>query len=106
MWFWEKQFSSIDAEEVWCLESTYEEDELLQALSSMNSDTAPGPNGFIIAFFFLFKFAGGCERRYYARVSHLSLVRYVWESIPVTFITPIQNKATAVDVRISGILVL
>ena len=37
LWFWEKQFSSIDAEEIWCLECTYEEDELLQALSSMNS---------------------------------------------------------------------
>jgi hypothetical protein len=44
-------FDSIGEEEVIWLEKTFEECEVFEVMKALNSDKAPGPNGFTMAFF-------------------------------------------------------
>ena len=44
-------FSAIDGVVVECLEKAFTEEEVFEAITNMNGDKSPGPDGFSLAFF-------------------------------------------------------
>ena len=91
------QFSSISSEEAGWLERPFEEEEILQAMSNMNDDKAPSPDGFPMSFFH------ACwpilRADLLAIFSEFHEFGSFQRSLNATFLTLIPKKANAVKIR-------
>jgi exonuclease III len=90
-------FSSISSDEAGWLERPFEEEEIFQAVSKMNGDKAPGPDGFPMSFFH------ACwpilRADLLAVFSEFHEFGSFQRSLNATFLTLIPKKTNAVEVR-------
>jgi hypothetical protein len=91
------QFSSISSDEAVWLERLFEEEEIFHAVSNMNGDKAPGPDGFPMSFFH------ACwpilRADLLAVFSEFHEFGSFQRSLNATFLTLIPKKTNAVEVR-------
>ena len=90
-------FSSISYDEACWLERPFEEEEIFQAVSNMNGNKAPGPDGFPMSFFH------ACwpilRADLLAVFSEFHEFGSFQRSLNATFLTLIPKKAHAVEIR-------
>jgi hypothetical protein len=90
-------FSSISSDEACWLEKPFEEEEIFQAVSNMNGDKAPGPDGFPMSFFH------ACwpilRADLLAVFSEFHEFGSFQRSLNATFLTIIPKKTNVVEIR-------